>query len=101
MPLQCLRASTRSLARAPWVCVDIRHLSASLKRAAVVDYVPFIRLVVEAAQTRRPRASEGLGMLLHQAVSAFARWFGRRPEIIRALQMLFEANLLAAHEEER
>jgi shikimate dehydrogenase len=27
---------------------------------------------------------DGLGMLLHQAVPAFERWFGQRPEVDRA-----------------
>lgn len=38
---------------------------------------PFLR----AAAERGCRVVDGLGMLLHQAVPGFERWFGRRPEV--------------------
>ena len=37
------------------------------------------RPLIEAASARGLRTVEGLGMLLHQAAPAFARWFGREP----------------------
>ncbi|MGV8840469.1 MAG: shikimate dehydrogenase, partial [Bauldia sp.] len=34
-----------------------------------------------------------LGMLLHQAVPGFERWFGRRPEVTPALRDLIVADI--------
>jgi shikimate dehydrogenase len=36
---------------------------------------------------------DGLGMLLHQAVPGFARWFGVPPEVTPALRRLVLADL--------
>ena len=56
-------------------------LSALPERAVVADvvYVPLRTPLIEAARARGLRVAEGLGMLLHQAAPAFARWFGARP----------------------
>jgi shikimate dehydrogenase len=35
-------------------------------------------------------------MLLHQAAPAFARWFGARPQVTRALRALVEADVMRA-----
>ena len=55
-----------------------------LRRGAVVNdlvYAPLeTRLLAEAAQMGCI-AVDGLGMLLHQAVPGFERWFGVRPEV--------------------
>jgi shikimate dehydrogenase len=37
---------------------------------------------------------DGLGMLLHQAAGAFARFFGTRPEVTADLRALVEADLI-------
>ena len=57
-------------------------VSALPERAVVADvvYVPLRTPLIEAARARGLRAAEGLGMLLHQAAPAFARWFGREPD---------------------
>lgn len=51
--------------------------------ALVTDivYAPLITPFLAAAQQRGCRTVDGLGMLLHQAVPGFERWFGRRPEV--------------------
>ena len=49
--------------------------------------------LIEAAEARGLRAVEGLGMLLHQAAPAFARWFGERPTVTPALRALVEAEV--------
>jgi len=36
---------------------------------------------------------DGLGMLLHQAVPGFERWFGVRPEVTPALRAEIAASL--------
>ncbi|QGY00150.1 shikimate dehydrogenase [Roseovarius faecimaris] len=53
------------------------------KRAIVTDlvYAPLkTRLLIEAEEAGCTTV-DGLGMLLHQAVPAFERWFGVRPEV--------------------
>ena len=47
----------------------------------------------EAARERGLRTADGLGMLLHQAVRGFERWFGVRPEVTPELRALMEADL--------
>ncbi len=42
--------------------------------------------LVAAARRQGLTAVDGLGMLLHQAVPGFERWFGRRPEVDAALR---------------
>ncbi|WP_068116144.1 shikimate dehydrogenase [Tropicimonas marinistellae] len=51
--------------------------------AVVTDivYVPLRTPFLEAAAARGCRTVDGLGMLLHQAVPGFERWFGHRPSV--------------------
>ncbi|GAB4381932.1 shikimate dehydrogenase [Albidovulum sp.] len=51
-------------------------------KAVVTDlvYTPLRTAFLEAAAERGCVTVDGLGMLLHQAVPAFERWFGIRPE---------------------
>ncbi|WP_182087209.1 shikimate dehydrogenase [Aureimonas sp. ME7] len=62
---------------------DARALDALPASALVTDivYVPLQTPILEAAVARGLRTADGLGMLLHQAVPGFERWFGRRPEV--------------------
>ena len=46
-----------------------------------------------AARHRGNRTIDGLGMLLHQAVPAFARWFGTTPQVTPDLRALLEADI--------
>jgi shikimate dehydrogenase len=63
--------------------------------AAVYDivYVPLQTPLLAAARARGNPAIDGLGMLLHQAVPGFERWFGVRPIVTPALRMLLLADL--------
>jgi shikimate dehydrogenase len=56
--------------------------------AVVTDlvYVPLVTPLLAAARSRGLRAVDGLGMLLHQAVPGFERWFGKRPIVSPALR---------------
>ena len=56
--------------------------------ALVTDivYTPLITELLSAAQARGNRIVDGLGMLLHQAVPGFERWFGTRPEVTSAVR---------------
>ena len=47
------------------------------------------------------RTVDGLGMLLHQAAPAFARWFGERPRVTPELRALVEADVLGKREARR
>ena len=58
-----------------------------LQRGAVVTdlvYAPLKTRLLETAEQMGCVTVDGLGMLLHQAVPGFERWFGKRPEVDRA-----------------
>jgi len=63
--------------------------------AAVYDivYVPLETPLLAAARARGNPVVDGLGMLLHQAVPGFERWFGVRPIVTPALRLLLLADL--------
>jgi shikimate dehydrogenase len=73
-------------------------LSALPLDATVVDivYSPLQTPLLAAAKARGNRNVDGLGMLLHQAVPGFERWFGMRPEVTPALRAYVAANLGAS-----
>lgn len=63
-------------------------IAALPKQAVVADivYTPLLTpLLVDAAKQGHP-VVDGLGMLLHQAVPGFERWFGVRPDVTPALR---------------
>ena len=70
-------------------------LSACKRDALVADivYTPLATPLIAAARARGLRAVGGLGMLLHQAVPGFERWFGVRPEVTPDLRALIEADV--------
>jgi len=71
---------------------------AALPRHAIVTdivYVPLETPLLAAARARGLRTVDGLGMLLHQAVPGFERWFGRRPEVTPQLRDLIVADMAA------
>jgi shikimate dehydrogenase len=65
-------------------------------RAVVADlvYVPLATPLLRAARSSGRRTADGLGMLLHQAVGGFERWFGVRPRVTEGLRRLLEADLM-------
>ncbi len=69
---------------------------ATLPRHAIVTdivYVPLETPLLAAARKRGLKTVDGLGMLLHQAVPGFERWFGRRPEVTRGLRDMIVADM--------
>lgn len=58
-----------------------------------IVYSPLKTSLLAAAETRGLRAVDGLGMLLHQAVPGFERWFGSRPEVTLELRETIIADL--------
>ena len=49
-------------------------------------YTPLETGLLRAARARGCTTVDGLGMLLHQAVPGFQRWFGRTPQVTQALR---------------
>ncbi|RUW57923.1 shikimate dehydrogenase [Mesorhizobium sp. M7A.F.Ca.US.008.03.1.1] len=64
--------------------------------AIVTDivYVPLETPLLAAARARGLKTVDGLGMLLHQAVPGFERWFGIRPRVTAELRALIVADLV-------
>jgi len=76
----------------PPLDIDISALPGSAIVADIV-YAPLLTpLLVEAAK-RGNTVVDGLGMLLHQAVPGFERWFGVRPHVTPALRAHVVATL--------
>lgn len=70
-----------------------------LPASAVVcelNYVPLESKLLGSARQRGLRAVDGLGMLMHQAVPAFAQFFGVRPVVTPQLRAALEATLAEA-----
>ncbi|QLF68861.1 shikimate dehydrogenase [Peteryoungia desertarenae] len=65
--------------------------------AIVTDivYVPLITPILEQARKQGLRSVDGLGMLLHQAVPGFEKWFGVRPKVTAELRTLVIEDLQA------
>jgi shikimate dehydrogenase len=63
--------------------------------AVAVDivYVPLETRFLAAARAAGLVAVDGLGMLLHQAVPGFEKWFGMRPEVTDELRSLIVADI--------
>lgn len=58
-----------------------------------IVYVPLKTPFLMQAEAQGKRTADGLGMLLHQAVPGFEKWFGRRPEVTAELRALIVADL--------
>ena len=76
----------------PPLDIDLAPLSTDAIVADIV-YVPLETPLLAAARRRGLRAVDGLGMLLHQAVPGFARWFGATPEVAPELRALLAADV--------
>ncbi|EYD73167.1 shikimate dehydrogenase [Limimaricola hongkongensis] len=63
--------------------LDLSALPASALATDIV-YTPLDTPMLIAARDRGCRTVDGLGMLLHQAVPGFARWFGATPQVTEA-----------------
>jgi shikimate dehydrogenase len=70
-------------------------LAKAPKTATVADivYVPLQTPLLAAAMEQGLRTVDGLGMLLHQAVPGFRRWFGVAPEVTPELRALIVADI--------
>jgi shikimate dehydrogenase len=89
-----LLVNTTSLGMAgqPALELDLRAMAAEAVVSDIV-YVPLETPLLAAARQRGLRTVDGLGMLLHQAVPGFERWFGVRPEVTAELRALLVADI--------
>jgi len=94
IPHAGLIVNTTSLGMAgqPPLALD---LTGARRGAIVADivYVPLQTPLLAAAAEQGLRTVEGLGMLLHQAVPGFRRWFGVTPEVTPELRALILADI--------
>lgn len=92
-----LLVNTTSLGMAGQPALDL-SLSRLPETAIVNDivYVPLETPLLADARARGLCAVDGLGMLLHQAVPGFERWFGVRPRVTDELRAALLADLGAA-----
>lgn len=97
LPIANLLVNTTSLGMVgqPPLEIDVSALAPSATVCDIV-YMPLrTPLIEEAARLGHP-VVDGLGMLLHQAVSGFERWFGVRPKVTPELRALLEDDILQA-----
>ncbi len=74
------------------LAIDLAPLPTDAIVADIV-YVPLETDLLRQARARGLRSVDGLGMLLHQAVPGFERWFGRRPDVTPELRSLIVRDL--------
>jgi shikimate dehydrogenase len=90
-----VNAASFGMAGYPDLDVD---LSLVRKDAVVADvvYVPLETGLLKRARAQGLRASDGLGMLLHQGTGCFEKWFGVRPVVTQELRARVERALTNA-----
>jgi shikimate dehydrogenase len=72
--------------------IDFHTFDATCVVADIV-YVPLETELIVRAMGRGLRTVDGLGMLLHQAVPGFQKWFGVRPEVTPELREILVADI--------
>jgi shikimate dehydrogenase len=89
-----INATSLGMAGKPPLDIDLGPLKPG---AIVYDivYAPLETALLRAAKAKGHRTVDGLGMLLQQAVPAFARWFGVTPKVTPQLRALVEADIRA------
>ena len=97
LPDADLLVNTTSLGMSGQPPLEI-DLSPMQDGAAVYDivYVPLETRLLAAARARGLRTIDGLGMLLHQAVPAFERFFGVKPTVTKGLREAVLADIARA-----
>ncbi len=72
--------------------LDVARLASHCVVSDIV-YVPLETEFLRAARARGLRTVDGLGMLLHQAVPGFEKWFGVGPEVTDELYASIAADI--------
>lgn len=76
----------------PPLYMDLAGISSQALVSDLV-YSPLETQLLSSAKAMNLAVADGLGMLLHQAVPGFEKWFGIRPEVTPELRALVEADL--------
>ncbi len=79
----------------PPLAIDLTPLPPDAVVSDIV-YIPLQTELIRTARARGLRAVFGIGMLLHQAVPGFERWFGIKPCVTPELRNVVEADIAAA-----
>ena len=90
-----VNATSLGMTGKPALAIDLAALPADAIVADIV-YSPLETPLLAAARGRGNRTVDGLGMLLHQAVPGFERWFGVRPAVTPELRAHVVAHLKAS-----
>jgi shikimate dehydrogenase len=90
-----VNTTTLGMAGAEPLVIDLAGLPGGAVVADIV-YVPLETALLSNARRRGLVAVDGLGMLLHQAVPGFEKWFGVRPEVTDVLRSLVVADIGSA-----
>ncbi len=91
-----VNTTSLGMAGAPALEIDLSCAPPTLAVADIV-YVPLETPLLAQARALGLAAVPGLGMLLHQAVPGFARWFGVTPTVDQACHDLLAADILGTH----
>jgi shikimate dehydrogenase len=89
-----VNATSLGMTGRPPLSIDLSALPLDATVADIV-YSPLETPLLAAAKARGNRVVDGLGMLLHQAVPGFERWFGVRPAVTPELRAHVAAHLEA------
>jgi len=94
LPQASLLVNTTSLGMEgqPPLVIDLVAARDDLLVTDIV-YIPLETPLLKVARSRGLKTVDGLGMLLHQAVPGFERWFGRRPVVTPELRRLILADM--------
>ncbi len=90
-----VNTTSLGMAGAPPLELDLDALPGNAVVADIV-YAPLVTPLLADARARGHRTVDGLGMLLHQAVPGFEKWFGVRPEVTDELRSVVVADLVQA-----
>jgi shikimate dehydrogenase len=90
-----VNTSSLGMIGSPALTLDLRGLDADAVICDIV-YRPLETPLLSEARRRGSRAVDGLGMLMHQAVPGFEKWFGVRPQVTPDLRAACIAALAAA-----
>jgi shikimate dehydrogenase len=77
----------------PALDLKISHLNPNAIVADII-YTPLLSPLLVAAAQRGNRTINGLGMLLHQGIPAWEKWFGRSPTVDETLVSVMKKDLL-------
>jgi shikimate dehydrogenase len=74
------------------IAIDFSAMRAGALVTDIV-YVPLVTPILGQAKEQGMRIADGLGMLLHQAVPGFEKWFGKRPDVTPELRAMIIADM--------